>query len=182
MRRQVQLQRDEVLCVLKVRVVRVGLYELRNSVRVDVIGICFFLIARHVFFLVVVFVLGSEDACPLAMRELASLVLTTASIAKVGAFENVALRTFRAVGAVSVEPERLTNRGTWRCFRVSILAVSLGAVAFGIVKTVGDTLGSQFMRQIAGGAICALSIFEEVFACSNFLSVVNIAAACAFLT
>lgn len=115
------------------------------------------------------------------MRELAALVLASTSVAKVWALEHVSLGATCTFFAEAVEAKGSAHGGTWRCFRVSIRAVSLGAVALGKVQAVGDTFGGQVVRQIARLAMCTLAVLQVVLANSNLLRVVNVATPCTFL-
>ena len=94
------LHSDEVLPLVRVRHFRVGIDELGYFVRINVVRGAF-IVARYIVHALVASRLHSEHAGSLAMEELAALVLTPASIAKVGAFEYVALVAVGAFRAVA---------------------------------------------------------------------------------
>ena len=82
----------------------------------------------------------------------------------------------RPLDAVSTESKGSANGGIGRGCRVSIWAVNLGTVAFGIVQAIRHSLRAEVMGQIAKLAVGTLAIFEEVFANCNFVRVVGISA------
>jgi hypothetical protein len=95
-----ELHSDEVLPLIRVRHFRVSVDELGYFVRINVVRGAV-IVARHIVHALVASRLHSEHAGSLAMEELAALGLTPASIAKVGAFEYVALVAVGAFRAVA---------------------------------------------------------------------------------
>lgn len=128
-----QLQRNEILAVFKVRVVRVGSEKLCNFVRVNVVRVSRILVARNVIHGIILLLshLVAKDACPFAMEKFTTFGLTSARVAESRAFEYVSLRALGAFAAVAAIPKILADRCTGQGRRVGILAVGIGAVALG---------------------------------------------------
>lgn len=61
-----------------------------------------------------------------------------------------------------------------------VLAIGVGAVAFGKMQTVRDSLGSELMREIAVVAGDASTFFQKVFANRDSVRVVLVSARWAF--
>lgn len=114
------------------------------------------------------------------MEEFTSDCFTSARVAEVGAFRDMTLGAVSPLLAKTTEPEGPADRGAWSGFGVSVGAVKFGAVTFGIMQAIGDTLGGHVMRQVARVATSTLAVFQHVFAQSYFVRVVNVAAGGAF--
>ena len=108
------------------------------------------------------------------MEQLAAFVFTNSSVAEIRTFKHVTLMAIRSLDAEPSESKGSANRGVGRGCRVSIWAVNLGTVAFGVVQAIRHSLGAEVMGQIAKLAVGTLAIFEEVFADCNFVWVVGI--------
>lgn len=179
--RKITLEFDEVLVVSQLGLIRVYINELGNVVRVHVVGIAF--VAGNIpLGLLIGLQLPSQDACPLAMRELATLVVASTSVAEVRALENV---TLSAVCPLLTETKK-TKRSADICGRGSSGmrkgTLSLSAIAFGIMQTVWDSLGRHLVRQVASIAVGALSFLEKVLTQGDLVGVVDKAALGAFGT
>lgn len=179
-----RLERKKILWVLKVRIIRVGLEKLGHLVRVDVVRINRFIIARQVLVLVLgllaLFGLVSEDACPLAMEQLTSPDITGSGVAEVRAFKDMAIGAVCTLVTITAEPECLADGRAWRRFGVGKWTVRPRALSLGKMQAVRNTLWGKLMGEVACLAVGTLAVFHEVFAESHLVGVVNIAAGWAF--
>ena len=141
---------DKVLTIFDLRGIGICVNKLSNFVRVHIIRISrlVFVVTGHVFrniFRVRCVRFASEDACPLAVKQLAAFVITLARVAKVRAFEHVSLFAVSSFGAVAQEAKCFAYGGTGASFGMSKGTLSLGTIPFGIVQTVRYPLGGHIV-------------------------------------
>jgi hypothetical protein len=97
-------------------------------------------------------------------------------VGEVGTFVNVALGTVDTLLAESINAECTTDWSTGGDLLVSIGALRVSTVAFGIVETGRRSLWGEVVREIASVAILAFAALHESLADGNLVGIVHVAA------
>lgn len=116
------------------------------------------------------------------MEQLTSSGFTDTGIAEVWAFKDVAIGAVCTLVTVTAESKCLAHGGTWGSFGVSKGTVRPGALPLGMMQAARDTFGGKLMGEVACLAIGTLAVFQEIFAESHLVRVVNVSAGRAFRT